>query len=115
MENMEQKPVQPIELPEAEEKMELEQTGHAGTEKKMAVESLESGRERVEKEAEDYAKSIALAARNATEYKEMHDKAYREKLNELERIAQQKGKFAEEIGELPAEALEPIEEERKAA
>lgn len=112
---MEQKPVQPIELPEAEEKMELEQTGHAGTEKRMTVESLGETTKNMEKEAEDYAKSAALAARNATEYKEMHDKAYREKLTELERIARQKGKFAEEIGELPAEALQPIEEERKAA
>lgn len=112
---MEQKPVQPIELPEAEEKMELESTRHAETEEKMTVESREAEQERIEEEADAYAKSEAMKARSASEWQALYKEAFGKKKAELERGAARKGKFAEEIGELPAEALQPIEEEKKAA
>lgn len=105
MENMEQKPVQPIELPEAEEKMELEQTGHAGTEKKMVVESRVEVTSRMEKEAKDYARSRAEDARTKIEFDRRYAEAYGEKIQELERAQKQKDRFREELPE----------EERKAA
>jgi hypothetical protein len=106
---------QPIELPEEKGEMELESTRHEGTPEKMAVESREAEQERMEKEADAYAKTEAMKARSASEYQALYKEAYGKKKTELERGMAKRGKFAEEIGELPPEALEPIEEEKRAA